>query len=68
MDPCMQLVTTGDGMCAGWPHRGLGTRKLEEEGDWLFLRVSKVPACPVEKVWQQRGRTLLASGAMLSQC
>lgn len=39
-------------MHAGWPHQGLGTRKLEEEGDRPFLRVNKVPVCPVEQVWQ----------------
>lgn len=28
-------------MCAVWPHQGLGTRKVEEEGDWPFLRIQQ---------------------------
>lgn len=28
-------------MCAGWPHQGLGTRKVEEEGDRPFLRIQQ---------------------------
>lgn len=55
-------------MCAGWPHQGLRTRKIEEEGDGPFLKIQQSANVSCGESLTVKSRTQLAFGATPSQC